>query len=64
MVWLVRFIAGWLMNFSFRHVEVFWAVMTTGSATGAAELLHTSQPTISRELSRFETLTQLTLFKR
>ncbi|OIN47084.1 LysR family transcriptional regulator [Pseudomonas azotoformans] len=52
------------MNFSFRHVEVFWAVMTTGSATGAAELLHTSQPTISRELSRFETLTQLTLFKR
>ncbi|KQM55528.1 transcriptional regulator [Pseudomonas sp. Leaf15] len=52
------------MNFSFRHVEVFWAVMTTGSATAAAALLHTSQPTISRELSRFETLTQLTLFKR
>lgn len=52
------------MDFSFRHVEVFWAVMTTGSATGAAAMLHTSQPTISRELSRFEKLTQLTLFKR
>jgi DNA-binding transcriptional LysR family regulator len=52
------------MNFSLRHVEVFWAVMTTGSATAAATLLNTSQPTISRELSRFEKLTQLNLFKR
>ncbi len=52
------------MKFSFRHVEVFWAVMTTGSATAAAQLLHTSQPTISRELSRFEQVTQLCLFKR
>ncbi|WP_182915816.1 LysR family transcriptional regulator [Massilia cavernae] len=52
------------MDFSFRHVEVFWAVMTSGSATGAAAMLHTSQPTISRELSRFEKLSQLTLFKR
>jgi DNA-binding transcriptional LysR family regulator len=52
------------MNFSFRHVEVFWAVMTSGSATGAAAMLHTSQPTISRELSRFEQVLQLTLFKR
>ncbi len=52
------------MNFSFRHVEVFWAVMTTGSATAAAQLLNTSQPTISRELSRFEQVTQLSLFKR
>lgn len=53
-----------LMKFSFRHVEIFWAVMTTGSATAAAEMLHTSQPTISRELSRFEKLTKLTLFAR
>ena len=52
------------MKFGFRHVEVFWAVMTTGSATAAAQLLHTSQPTISRELSRFEQVTQLCLFKR
>jgi DNA-binding transcriptional LysR family regulator len=52
------------MGFTFRHVEVFWAVMTSGSTTAAAEMLHTSQPTISRELGRFEKLTQLTLFKR
>lgn len=52
------------MNFSFRHVEVFWAVMTTGSMTAAAVVLRTSQPTISRELSRFEQVTQLVLFKR
>lgn len=52
------------MNFSFRHVEIFSAVMSTGSATAAAALLHTSQPTISRELSRFEKLTGLVLFER
>lgn len=52
------------MNFSFRHVEIFSAVMSTGSATAAAALLHTSQPTISRELSRFEKLTGLLLFER
>ncbi len=52
------------MNFSFRHVEIFSAVMSTGSATAAAALLHTSQPTVSRELSRFEKLTGLALFER
>ena len=52
------------MNFSLRHVEVFWAVITTGSTTAAAALLNTSQPTISRELSRLEKLTQLKLFTR
>ncbi|WP_093557402.1 LysR family transcriptional regulator [Pseudoduganella namucuonensis] len=52
------------MNFNFRHVEVFWAVMSTGSATAAAAMLHTSQPTISRELGRFEHVTGLTLFQR
>ena len=52
------------MGFTFRHVEVFWAVMTSGTTTAAAEMLRTSQPTISRELSRFEKLSQLTLFKR
>lgn len=52
------------MSFSFRHVEVFRAVMMSGSATSAAQVLHTSQPTISRDLARFEQLTQLTLFRR
>ena len=47
-----------------RHVEVFRAVMTSGSVTGAAEALSTSQPTVSRELSRMESLLRLALFDR
>lgn len=52
------------MNIKFRQVEVFWAVMTTGSATAAAEMLYTSQPTVSRELALFERTVQLELFRR
>ena len=47
-----------------RHVEVFRAVMTAGSVTGAAAALFTSQPTVSRELSRMESLLRLALFER
>lgn len=47
-----------------RHIEVFRAVMTAGSATGAADLLHSSQPTVSRELARLESLLGYTLFER
>ena len=47
-----------------RHVEVFRAVMLAGSVTGAAQALFTSQPTISRELSRMEFLLGLQLFER
>jgi DNA-binding transcriptional LysR family regulator len=53
-----------VMNFSFRHVEIFWAVMTTGSVTNGAALLKTSQPTVSRELARFEHLLEVKLFDR
>lgn len=49
---------------SLRHIEIFHAVITTGNLTEAAALLHTSQPTVSRELARFEKLTGLQLFKR
>lgn len=47
-----------------RHIEVFRAVMLTGSVTGAAGMLHSSQPTISRELARMEQLAGLPLFDR
>ncbi|AHG19262.1 transcriptional regulator [Chania multitudinisentens RB-25] len=47
-----------------RQIEVFHAVMTTGNVTEAAALLQTSQPTVSRELARFEKLIQLQLFDR
>lgn len=38
--------------------------MTTGSVTKAATLLNTSQPTVSREIARFETVLGLQLFER
>ncbi len=38
--------------------------MQAGSVTGAARLLLTSQPTLSRELARFESLSGLRLFDR
>ncbi|UVO10565.1 LysR family transcriptional regulator [Pectobacterium polonicum] len=53
-----------MMAISLRHIEIFHAVMTTGNLTEAAALLNTSQPTVSRELARFEKLVQMTLFER
>ncbi|MEO6018139.1 MAG: LysR family transcriptional regulator, partial [Polaromonas sp.] len=37
-----------------RQIEVFRAVMLAGSVTGAAQLLHVSQPGISRMLAHVE----------
>ena len=51
-------------TFSWRHIEIFRAVMTTPNLTEAALLLNTSQPTISRELARLEHLLQFKLFDR
>ncbi|GHS70894.1 LysR family transcriptional regulator [Enterobacter kobei] len=39
-------------------------MMTTGNLTEAAQMLHTSQPTVSRELARFEKVLELKLFER
>jgi len=47
-----------------RHIEVFRAVMITGSVTKAADLLSTSQPTVSRELARMEQTIGFALFER
>ena len=52
------------MSISHRHIEVFRAVMTTGSVTSAAQMLFTSQPTISRELGQLEYLLGFSLFDR
>lgn len=47
-----------------RHIEIFRAVMLAGGVSGAARLLYTSQPTVSRELARLETLLGYALFER
>lgn len=52
------------MQMTHRHVEVFRSLMLAGSVTRAAELLHTSQPTVSRELARLEQVLQMNLFDR
>jgi DNA-binding transcriptional LysR family regulator len=52
------------MKLTHRQVEVFRAVMGTGNATQAAQALHTSQPTVSRELARLEQVLQMNLFDR
>lgn len=52
------------MGISIRHIEVFRAIMQAGSVTGAARLLLTSQPTVSRELARLESISGLRLFDR
>ena len=52
------------MTLTHRHIEVFRALMTAGSVTKAAQLLFTSQPTVSRELARVEQVLGFSLFDR
>jgi DNA-binding transcriptional LysR family regulator len=52
------------MDIQHRHIEVFRAIMSAGSVTAAAALLHTSQPTLSRDLARLEQLLGYDLFER
>lgn len=52
------------MDFEHRHIEVFQAIMRSGSVTAAASLLGTSQPTVSRDLARMEHLLGFALFDR
>ncbi|MES2185738.1 MAG: LysR family transcriptional regulator [Pseudomonadota bacterium] len=52
------------MKFRLRQMEVFRAVMLTGSINGAAKLLFASQPAISRIVSHTEQTLGLALFNR
>lgn len=52
------------MSLNFRQVEAFRTVMQVGSMTGAAELLHITQPSVSRLIQDFEAATHLKLFER
>ncbi|WP_244831308.1 MULTISPECIES: LysR family transcriptional regulator [unclassified Caballeronia] len=52
------------MRFKLRHMEVFRAVMLTGSINAAAKLLYVSQPAVSKLVSHIETTLDLRLFER
>ncbi len=52
------------MQLTHRQLEVFRAVMNSGNVSRAAVHLHTSQPTVSRELARLEQVLGLALFDR
>lgn len=52
------------MTMNLRQIEMFRAVMVTGSVSGAARLLSVSQPAISRLLAYTEDRLGLTLFER
>lgn len=47
-----------------RHIEVFHAIYATGSITNAAEMLHVSQPSISKVLKHAEMQLGFELFHR
>lgn len=47
---------------NFREIEAFRAVMQTGTTTAAAQLLHTTQPSISRLLTQMQAGAGLKLF--
>ena len=52
------------MILNFRQLEVFRAVMVAKTISGAAELLHVSQPGVSRTLKYMETKLGIELFER
>lgn len=47
-----------------RHIEVFHAIMRTGSITGAARMLNVTQPAVSASLKHFESRLKMKLFER
>ncbi|MFS2224657.1 LysR family transcriptional regulator [Pantoea sp. B65] len=53
-----------MQSLNLRQIEVFRAVMITGSINGAAQLLYVSQPAVSRMLSHTEARIGFRLFER
>ena len=43
-----------MMNITFKQVDAFRAVVSSGSVTGASVILGTSQPAVSRLISDLE----------
>ena len=64
MINTLLFVSAYTMAFNLRQIEVFRAVMITGSIRGAAQLLFVSQPAVSRLLSHTEARVGFPLFER
>ncbi|PTN43318.1 LysR family transcriptional regulator, partial [Achromobacter xylosoxidans] len=47
---------------NFRQIEAFHAVMLAGTTTGAAQMLRTTQPSVSRLLAQVQQASGLKLF--
>lgn len=47
---------------NFQQIHAFKTVMETGTTTHAAEVLHTTQPSVSRRLTEFQAAIELKLF--
>jgi DNA-binding transcriptional LysR family regulator len=52
------------MKLNFKQIECFRSLMLTGTVSGAASLMHVSQPNVSRMIKYMETRLGLTLFER
>lgn len=54
----------WVLGMRTRHIEVFQAVLRTGSISGAARMLRVSQPAVTRTLQHAQNTLGYQLFHR
>jgi DNA-binding transcriptional LysR family regulator len=55
---------GYGLAMRLRHIEIFQAIRQTGTVSGAAQLLHVSQPAVSKVLQHAEQQLGFPLFLR
>ena len=53
-----------LVRMNLKQLEVFYAIMNTGSVTAAARSLHVTQPAVSNVLKHMEQQLEFKLFER
>ena len=55
---------GYGLVMRLRHIEIFQAIRQAGSISGAAQLLHVSQPSVTKVLQHAEAQLGFALFQR